>query len=109
MAQRHQHHSGGSSSVSVSSSSNGSIGVGAGSGSGSGVGSVPVIMEGPEVTFLFQFGSIRDAVCVPVNALTLKSLKDLACDFINTKVSAEWGAAGGYLLWYPASKWVTSC
>lgn len=87
MAQRHQHHSG-SSSVSVSSSSNGSIGVGAGSGSG--VGSVPVIMEGPEVTFLFQFGSIRDAVCVPVNALTLKSLKDLACDFINTKVSAEW-------------------
>lgn len=86
MAQRHQHHSG-SSSVSVSSSSNGSIGVGAGSGSG--VGSVPVIMEGPEVTFLFQFGSIRDAVCVPVNALTLKSLKDLACDFINTKVSAE--------------------
>lgn len=86
MAQRHQHHSG--SSVSVSSSSNGSIGVGAGSGSG--VGSVPVIMEGPEVTFLFQFGSIRDAVCVPVNALTLKSLKDLACDFINTKVSAEW-------------------
>lgn len=93
MAQRHQHHSGGSSSVSVSSSSNGSIGVGAGSGSGSGsgVGSVPVIMEGPEVTFLFQFGSIRDAVCVPVNALTLKSLKDLACDFINTKVSAEWG------------------
>ncbi|XP_030558873.1 serine/threonine-protein kinase D3 isoform X1 [Drosophila novamexicana] len=43
-------------------------------------------MEGPEVTFLFQFGSIRDAVCVPVNALTLKSLKDLACDFINTKI-----------------------
>ncbi|XP_068157029.1 serine/threonine-protein kinase D3 [Drosophila tropicalis] len=43
-------------------------------------------MEGPEVTFLFQFGSIRDAVSVPVNALTLKSLKDLACDFINTKI-----------------------
>ncbi|XP_017872378.1 PREDICTED: serine/threonine-protein kinase D1 [Drosophila arizonae] len=43
-------------------------------------------MEGPEVTFLFQFGSVRDAVCVPVNALTLKTLKDLACDFINTKI-----------------------
>ncbi|KAH8383060.1 hypothetical protein KR009_006613 [Drosophila setifemur] len=43
-------------------------------------------MEGPEVTFLFQFGSVRDAVCVPVNALTLKSLKDMACDFINTKI-----------------------
>jgi len=45
-------------------------------------------MEGPEVTFLFQFGSVRDAVCVPANALTLKTLKDLACDFINTKVRA---------------------
>lgn len=93
VAQRHQHHS----SSSVSSSSNGSVGGGSGSGvgsssgsgNGSGFGSVPVIMEGPEVTFLFQFGSIRDAVCVPVNALTLKSLKDLACDFINTKVSGK--------------------
>lgn len=65
--------------------SNGSS-VGSGSGSGVGVGSVPVIMEGPEVTFLFQFGSVRDAVCVPVTALTLKSLKDMACDFINTKI-----------------------
>jgi len=45
-------------------------------------------MEGPEVTFLFQFGSVRDAVCVPAIALTLKTLKDLACDFINTKVRA---------------------
>nr|XP_036673514.1 serine/threonine-protein kinase D1 [Drosophila suzukii] len=43
-------------------------------------------MEGPEVTFLFQFGSVRDAICVPANALTLKTLKDLACDFINTKI-----------------------
>lgn len=100
MAQRHQHHS----SSSVSSSSNGSVGGGSGggsgvgsssgSGNGSGFGSVPVIMEGPEVTFLFQFGSIRDAVCVPVNALTLKSLKDLACDFINTKVSGKRGGGG---------------
>ncbi|KAI9580134.1 serine/threonine-protein kinase D1 [Glossina fuscipes] len=42
-------------------------------------------MEVPEVTFLFQFGSIRD-VSVASNVLTLKTLKDLACDFINTKV-----------------------
>lgn len=98
VAQRHQHPS----SSSVSSSSNGSVGGGSGSGvgsssgsgNGSGFGSVPVIMEGPEVTFLFQFGSIRDAVCVPVNALTLKSLKDLACDFINTKVSGKRGGGG---------------
>ncbi|XP_046804771.1 serine/threonine-protein kinase D3 isoform X1 [Lucilia cuprina] len=43
-------------------------------------------MEGPEVTFLFQFGSIRDAVSVAANVLTLKTLKDLACEFINTKI-----------------------
>ncbi|XP_075147745.1 serine/threonine-protein kinase D3 [Haematobia irritans] len=43
-------------------------------------------MEGPEVTFLFQFGSLRDAVSVAANVLTLKTLKDLACEFINTKI-----------------------
>ncbi|XP_028899933.2 serine/threonine-protein kinase D3 [Zeugodacus cucurbitae] len=43
-------------------------------------------MEGPEVTFLFQFGSLRDAVSVAASSLTLKSLKDLACEFINTKI-----------------------
>lgn len=40
----------------------------------------------PEVTFLFQFGNIRDTQRVPLTALNLKSLKDLACDFINEKV-----------------------
>lgn len=44
-------------------------------------------MEGPEVTFLFQFGSMRDAVSVPASVLNLKSLKDMACEFINTKVN----------------------
>lgn len=44
-------------------------------------------MEGPEITFLFQFGLTRDAVTVPSTSLTLKTLKDLACDFINNKVS----------------------
>lgn len=43
-------------------------------------------MAGPEITFLFQFGNMRDIVTVAANVLTLKSLKDLACDFINNKV-----------------------
>ncbi|XP_050297464.1 serine/threonine-protein kinase D3 [Anthonomus grandis grandis] len=42
--------------------------------------------HGPEVTFLFQFGFIRDAVTVPQNTLNLKTIKDLACDFLNSKV-----------------------
>jgi protein kinase D len=47
--------------------------------------------QGPEVTFLFQFGLIRDAVTVPVSSLNLKTIKDLACSFINSKVStAVW-------------------
>lgn len=40
-----------------------------------------------EVTFLFQFGMVRDTATVNVNKLNLKTLKDLACDFINLKVS----------------------
>lgn len=40
-----------------------------------------------EVTFLFQFGMVRDTATVNVNKLNLKTLKDLACDFINSKVS----------------------
>lgn len=47
---------------------------------------VSVNMESPEVMFLFQFGNIRDMVSVPASALTLKLLKDMACDFINSKV-----------------------
>lgn len=43
--------------------------------------------QGPEVTFLFQFGLMRDAVSIPQSSLTLKTLKDLAVNFINTKVS----------------------
>lgn len=44
-------------------------------------------MEGPEVTFMFQFGVLRDAVSVPTATLNLRSLKDLACDFIHSKVN----------------------
>lgn len=42
--------------------------------------------KGPDVTFLFQFGLVRDTVTVPQYSLNLKTLKDLACDFINNKV-----------------------
>lgn len=41
----------------------------------------------PEVAFLFQFGNLRDIVTTNVGSLTLNKLKDLACDFINSKVS----------------------
>lgn len=44
-------------------------------------------MEGPEITFLFQFGNLRDTMTVFPSQLNLKSLKDMACDFINLKVS----------------------
>ncbi|KAK2577124.1 hypothetical protein KPH14_003286 [Odynerus spinipes] len=43
------------------------------------------IMEGPEVTFLFQFGLTRDTVTAEASTLTLKALKDFACNFINAK------------------------
>uniref|UniRef100_A0A336M6P4 protein kinase C n=1 Tax=Culicoides sonorensis TaxID=179676 RepID=A0A336M6P4_CULSO len=43
-------------------------------------------MAGPEITFLFQFGNLRDIVTVDASTLNLKTLKDLACDFINTKI-----------------------
>lgn len=49
--------------------------------------STGIKMEGPEVTFMFQFGVLRDAVSVAASSLNLKSLKDLACDFIHSKVS----------------------
>ncbi|XP_011500982.1 PREDICTED: serine/threonine-protein kinase D1 [Ceratosolen solmsi marchali] len=42
-------------------------------------------MEGLEITFLFQFGLTRDTVTVESGSLTLKSLKEFACDFINSK------------------------
>lgn len=44
-------------------------------------------MEAPEITFMFQFGSIRDAVTVCASQLNLRSLKELACNFIETHVS----------------------
>ncbi|CAH1165914.1 unnamed protein product [Phyllotreta striolata] len=42
--------------------------------------------QGPEVTFLFQFGLIRDAVSVPQASLNLRTIKNLAVNFLNSKV-----------------------
>lgn len=46
-------------------------------------------MAGPEIGFLFQFGTIREIVTTNAGSLTLGKLKDMACEFINTKVSAD--------------------
>jgi protein kinase D len=40
-----------------------------------------------EIGFLFQFGTIREIVTTNSSTLTLSKLKDMACEFINTKVS----------------------
>lgn len=42
--------------------------------------------QGPEITFLFQFGLIRDAITVPQSSLNLKTIKNLACDFLQSKI-----------------------
>lgn len=52
-------------------------------------------MAGPEIGFLFQFGTIREIVTTNANSLTFSKLKELACDFINTKVS--------YFRWLPTT------
>lgn len=44
-------------------------------------------MGDAEVTFLFQFGAIRDTISVSISTLTLKSLKEYACNFVNVKVT----------------------
>ena len=38
------------------------------------------------LTFNLQFGIIKDQVKISSDNLTLKTLKDLACDFISKKV-----------------------
>uniref|UniRef100_A0A182SIT0 Phorbol-ester/DAG-type domain-containing protein n=1 Tax=Anopheles maculatus TaxID=74869 RepID=A0A182SIT0_9DIPT len=43
-------------------------------------------MAGDDITFIFQFGNLRDITTVESSALTLKTLKELACDFINSKI-----------------------
>lgn len=43
-------------------------------------------MMGHDITFSFQFGHLRDTVTVAASSLNLKSFKDMACNFINSKV-----------------------
>uniref|UniRef100_A0A2M4ACC3 protein kinase C n=1 Tax=Anopheles triannulatus TaxID=58253 RepID=A0A2M4ACC3_9DIPT len=43
-------------------------------------------MAGDDITFIFQFGNLRDIITVDASALTLKLLKELACEFINNKI-----------------------
>lgn len=45
-------------------------------------------LMGHDVTFSFQFGHLRDTITVPASSLNLKSFKDMACNFINSKVSS---------------------
>lgn len=54
----------------------------------SGKGDMVPVMEGQgnEITFMFQFGLIRDCVTVQQQSLNLKTIKELACDFVNSKV-----------------------
>lgn len=40
---------------------------------------------GPQISFKFQVGLTKDRVVVDSTDLTLKSIKTLACDFINEK------------------------
>ena len=40
-----------------------------------------------QVTFMFQVGLVRDQVSMDASQMTLKTLKDLACNFINQRVS----------------------
>lgn len=44
-------------------------------------------MMGHDVTFSFQFGHLKDTLTVPASDLNLKSFKEMACNFINSKVS----------------------
>lgn len=42
-----------------------------------------------QVTFMFQVGLVRDQVSTDASQMTLKTLKDLACNFINQRVSVS--------------------
>lgn len=52
-------------------------------------------MAGPEIGFLFQFGTIREIVTTNASTLTLSKLKELACEFITTKVSPNFTSLRG--------------
>ncbi|KFM83155.1 Serine/threonine-protein kinase D3, partial [Stegodyphus mimosarum] len=45
----------------------------------------PTLNLPDEVTFMMQAGLTRDSITVDVGDLNLKSLKDLACNFVDKK------------------------
>jgi len=50
--------------------------------------SIPLLSVNPaEVSFLLQAGVVKDSVSIETNQLNLKTLKDLACNFVDRKVS----------------------
>jgi len=51
---------------------------------------VPVLNVPGEVSFSFQSGLIKDSVSIETSDLNLKSLKDLACNFVDKKVSKHY-------------------
>lgn len=50
--------------------------------------SIPLLNVNPgEVSFFLQSGLLKDSVTMEASELNLKSLKDLACNFVDRKVS----------------------
>lgn len=50
--------------------------------------SIPLLHVNPaEVSFYLQSGLVKDSVSIETNELNLKSLKDLAINFVDRKVS----------------------
>lgn len=47
-------------------------------------------MEDKDITFILQLGLIRDTVTINSSHITLKTLKEAACDFVNIKVSIKY-------------------
>lgn len=60
------------------------------------LGSVSPSSLTPTVTFHFQSGLSREQVQVPVEKLTLKTLKDLASSFVNRKLNPDHGVPSLY-------------
>lgn len=52
-------------------------------------GSIPLVSvnNGSSISFFLQSGLQKDAVTIETSDLNLKSLKDLACNFVDRKVS----------------------
>ncbi|ROT82094.1 Proton-coupled amino acid transporter 4 [Penaeus vannamei] len=51
-------------------------------------------VTGQDISFSLQHGLVRDTTTVNASQLTLKTLKDRACDFINSKVGRRCSLGG---------------